>query len=178
VNQAVNSGDSASDISEGSTFYKTATMMHWSSPLGRREIALLIFSLTVFILAYNFDSALHFFGADFSSAIFLPFPPFSTSLISTDGRKPFGWRDRLEREIFGDWEWDEGHIARDRSERSRAKGHSTYGAIWLGRAETGVVAGEVFGDEAVNGVMRWWGDDVPRTSVLKHTPGAVFVLNH
>jgi hypothetical protein len=148
-------------------------MIHWSSPLGKREIALFIFSITVFTIAYNVDSALHFLGSGFS---FLHFPPFSTSLISTDGRRPPRWRDRLETEIFGDWDWDEGHVARDRSQRSREKGQSKYGAMWLGRVETGVVAGEVFGEQVVNGVMRWWGNDLPVTSVLKHTPGAVFVF--
>ena len=145
--------------------------MRWA--LDRREITLLLFSLSIFILSYNLAASLHW--SDIEPLFGLLHLPrlFSTSRISSDGRKPSQWRDKLELEIFGDWAWDKDHVAGDGSERSRSKGESKYGAMWLPR-DTGVLAREISGQESAHGAVRWWGKDVPKAHIVKHVPGAAF----
>jgi len=148
--------------------------MRWASPPNRREITLLLFSLTIFILAFNLDTSLRVLGLDpgeTQDAVLSRLPGLSTSDIATDGRKPTRWRDKLELEIFGEWGWDEGHVAGDGSERAQRKGEGRYGAQWVGRAETGVVTGDVFGHDSIKQVVHWWGNDVPQARIIKHIPG-------
>jgi hypothetical protein len=149
--------------------------MRWTAPPTRREITLVLFSLTIFILSYNLDTSLHFLGLDpvYKQGSYLSrFGLASTSAIASDGRKPLGWQDKLEREVFGDWRWDEGHVAGDGKERSqKKKGTGRYGALWIGRAETGVVDGDVFGNDKAHDVVNWWGNDVPKATLIEHVPG-------
>ncbi|KAH6917882.1 hypothetical protein BKA70DRAFT_1245623, partial [Coprinopsis sp. MPI-PUGE-AT-0042] len=78
----------------------------------------------------------------------------ATTIIGKDGRKPVGWQDRLELDIFGDWDWEEGNIAGNAAERSQGKGSGRHGAQWVRRDTT-----------------------VPTTVVLKHVPGYTIVDN-
>jgi hypothetical protein len=146
--------------------------MKWTAPPDRREITLVLFSLTVFILSYNLDISLRLLGLDPSTqrAIFNTLGLGELTVIEKDGRKPLAWRDSLENTISGDWRWDEKHVAGSGAERSQEKGIGRYGAQWLGRSETGEVSGEVFGEKSVNdGIVHW--DMIPRSTVLQHTPG-------
>lgn len=95
-------------------------MVHsWTSPPTRRELTLVLFSLSIFVLFYNLDSTLHLFGfssTSHSSSLFHPFSSSSSHAgsglpIGPDGRVPEAYRDALEKEIFGDWDWEEGRIA-------------------------------------------------------------------
>jgi hypothetical protein len=138
----------------------------WIAPPTRREITLVLFSLTVFIFAYNLDVTLtpH-------NAVFRKLGLASSSVIGKDGRRPSGWRDRLEDVIFGDWPWDEGHVSGDGAERSVVKGSNRYHAQWLGRGKTGPVGGSIYGDDKASDVINRWGNDVPTTEMIKHVPG-------
>jgi hypothetical protein len=138
------------------------SQMKWTAPPDRREITLVLFTLTVFILSYNLDSSLQLLGLSklgLGGAIG----------IDKDGRKPPRWRDSLEDTVFGEWAWDEGHVAGNGAERSQEKGTGRYGAQWIGRSETGDVSGAIFGETSANDVLDWW-DAVPRTQLVKHTP--------
>lgn len=145
--------------------------MRWLAPPDRREISLLIFSLTIFTLSYNIEGSIRLLGLD----------PFSVSsrlglgrskVIGQDGRRPPGWRDDLETKIFGDWGWDERSVAGDGEERRQAKGVGEHGAQWIDRRELGDVS--QFGKTKVNEAFLRWGDEVPRTKLLKHVPGEFF----
>src|SRR5438477_11201379 len=114
--------------------------MGWLSPPTRREISLLLFSFTVFIFAYNLDITL-----SPHNIVFRNLGLAGSSVIGKDGRRPPGWRDRLENAIFGEWRWEEGHVAGEGPDRRREKGTDRYGAQWLGRVEIGDVANEVYG---------------------------------
>jgi hypothetical protein len=59
------------------------------------------FCVTVFIVGYNVSTSLHLIGIDSSSV--LPFSSRSAQ-IGTDVRRIEGYRDRLENEIFGEWD--------------------------------------------------------------------------
>jgi hypothetical protein len=141
--------------------------MHWGwlAPPTRREISLVLFSLSVFIFAYNLDVTLS------PDNTVLRNLGLTSSVIGKDGRRLPGWRDRLENVIFGDWPWDEGHISGDGSERSTEKGSNRYRAQWLGRRTVGPIGGDIFGDDKVNEVITTWGGQVPTTAIVKHVPG-------
>lgn len=149
--------------------------MSWRAPPTRREITLVLFSLTVFILFYNLDTSFRFLGVDpvaSQSALLNKFG-LSKSIIGADGRRPPGWRDPLETEIFGEWGWEQGQVAGDGAEREKVKGADTkYGAIWMGKDKTG--AGEdqlIFGEGKASNTFMNWGDHVPQTKLVKHVPG-------
>jgi hypothetical protein len=150
--------------------------MSWRSPPNRREITLSLFSLTVFILFYNLNTSFRFLGVDpaATESALLSKLGFRKGIIGTDGRRPPGWRDPLEEEIFGEWGWEEGQVAGNGEEREKTKGEAgdKYGAIWLGKAKTGGSTQETFGDGTASEAFIQWEDQVPKTSVLQHVPGA------
>ena len=140
--------------------------MGWFSPPTRREISLLLFSFTVFVFAYNIDITL-----SPHNLVFRKLGLSSSSVIGKDGRRPPGWRDRLEDEIFGEWRWEEGHVAGEGPDRRRERGTDRYGAQWLGRNEIGDVVGEIYGTTTADNAILRWGDDVPITTMVRHVPG-------
>ncbi|KZT63320.1 hypothetical protein DAEQUDRAFT_815723 [Daedalea quercina L-15889] len=87
----------------------------WLYPPTRREITLVLFSLTVFILSYNLEASLQLVGVrpaklsgSYLSAIGLGG---QDPGYDRDGRRPKEWRDELENMIAGEWEWEEGKAA-------------------------------------------------------------------
>ncbi|KXN89323.1 hypothetical protein AN958_05821 [Leucoagaricus sp. SymC.cos] len=154
--------------------------MGWLSPPDRREITLLLFCTTVYILAYNLETSLQLLGVDSvatSGALFSRIGLGKTRAIDRDGRKPNGWRDKLENEIYGDWKWDEGHVAGNGDERTQRVGAGRHGAAWASRAEIGEVAGKLFGEVPVDEALQWWRNDAPQTKVLKHAAGYTVLDN-
>ncbi|KAF9450284.1 hypothetical protein P691DRAFT_665614 [Macrolepiota fuliginosa MF-IS2] len=155
------------------------------SPPDRRETTLFLFCIAIYILAYNLESSLQLLGVDSvatSGAVFTRIGLGKTRTIGSDGRKPSGWRDKLELAIYGDWGWDEGHVAGNGDERSQRAGTGRHGATWANRREVGKVAGKLFGEVPVDQALQWWRDDVPETKILKHTAGYtvldnVFIFN-
>lgn len=151
--------------------------MSWRSLPSRREITLVLFALTVFILFYNLDVSVRLVGVDPASSetALLSKLGLKKGIIGTDGRRPPGWRDPLEGEIFGEWGWEEGQVAGSGAERQKSKGEvegDKYGAIWLGQAKTGEgEKQEIFGEGKAGDAFVYWGDQVPETKVVKHVPG-------
>ncbi|KII87619.1 hypothetical protein PLICRDRAFT_176414 [Plicaturopsis crispa FD-325 SS-3] len=158
--------------------------MRWTAPPTRREVTLVFFALTTFILSYNIEFSLRLIGLEgggISSRLWRG----RGGAIDKDGRKPRPWRDRLETEIFGDWRWDEGHVAGDGEERQQAKGSDRYGAMWSGKIvtkETTEREQVVFGGTRVHDGMVELEGGVPETHLVKHIPGytildSVFFVN-
>ena len=149
--------------------------MGWFSPPDRREITLLLFCLVVYLLAYNIEISLHLLGVDSvatSGALFSRIGLGKTRALARDGRKPNGWRDALELQIFGDWIWDQGHIAGDSDQQAQKIGTDhQYGAAWASKAQVRQMADDVLGDLSVNQALQQWRDSPPQTKVLKHVPG-------
>ncbi|KAF8800564.1 hypothetical protein BYT27DRAFT_7199682 [Phlegmacium glaucopus] len=144
--------------------------MRWTAPPEKREIALVLVSLIVYFVAYNFEMSMDFLGIDpvaTQRVVFSGFGLGNTQVIGKDGRKPPGWRDALEADVYGDWEWDEGHIALDNLQRSHPKGSGRHGASWIGKADTS----ERLSELTVNDALQRWGGDIPQTQLLKHAPG-------
>ena len=150
--------------------------MRWSAPPERRELVLILFSVTCYLLAYNIETSLNYVGIDpvaAQGALFRRIGLGKTKVLARDGRKPAGWRDRLELTIFGSWNWDEGHVAGDESSRNQLrKGGGRHGAQWVERRAVRALDSERFGGDTVNGGHWWWGEDIPVTTVVKHVPGA------
>lgn len=149
--------------------------MRWTSPPTRREVTLVLFSVTVFIVSYNLDTSFRILGLDplaTQGAVLNKLGLGGASVLDKDGRRPLGWRDKLEDEIFGDWAWDEGHVAGDGAERSQSKGKGPYGALWAGRSESETLSSRSFGETTADDVIDWWGDKMPVTGLVKHVPGA------
>jgi len=84
-------------------------MPSWLAPPTRRELLLSLISLTVFVCAFNADTALHRLG--YSMRLYSPFSGVVAPTIGPDGRRPEAYRDALEDEIFGTWDWEPGRIA-------------------------------------------------------------------
>ncbi|KDR80331.1 hypothetical protein GALMADRAFT_61700 [Galerina marginata CBS 339.88] len=148
--------------------------MRWTAPPDKREITLVILCLTVYFLAYNIDASLQTLGIDPAAtqgAVFSRLGLGRSKDIGKDGRKPPGWRDSLEGAIFGDWTWDEGHVAGDGKERYQPKGTGRHGATWMERPKSVKVDDQAFGDSTVDNALQRWGDDLPQTRLVKHVPG-------
>ena len=152
--------------------------MRWTAPPDKREIALVFLSLTIYFLAYNVDASLEILGIDPSVARGAVFSRLGlgSRVIGKDGRKPPGWRDSLETEIFGDWPWDEGHVAGNGDERSQRKGTGRHGATWTRQGRKDDERGTVHGplrEPTVSNALQRWGRDLPQTEVVKHVSGNI-----
>ncbi|KAJ7666155.1 hypothetical protein DFH06DRAFT_1295308 [Mycena polygramma] len=140
--------------------------MRWTAPPTRREISLIIFSLTVFALAFNIDSSVRLAGLHRLGV--------GRTKIGADGRRLPAARDALEKAIYGDWAWDAENIAGD-LQRSQAKGVGRHGAMWLGKR--GAVTSRSLGETTVDQAFWRWSDALPRTKLMKHVPGYTVIDN-
>ncbi|KAF8187024.1 hypothetical protein K438DRAFT_1024603 [Mycena galopus ATCC 62051] len=150
-------------------------MMRWTSPPTRREISLIIFSLTVFALAYNIDSSIRVVGLN-RLRLGLGLGSGGGS-IGPDGRRASARPDALEERIYGDWAWDAGHIAGNGQERSQAKGVGRHGAMWVDKREVGELTGRSLGETTVDQAFWRWGEEIPKTKLMKHVPGYTVIDN-
>lgn len=140
----------------------------------RREITLVFLSLAAYFLAYNLEPL----GIDASATkgtVFRHIGLGTTKDLDSDGRKPPGWRDKLEDDIFGQWPWDKGYIMGHLRERGQSVGTGRHGALWIWRQKQEPPSETSFAD-SVNNALERWGDDIPQTKVVKHVPGKVFFL--
>ena len=136
--------------------------MRWLAPPEKREISLVLICLTVYFLAYNLEMSMEFLGIDPVTTHRVVFGGVGLhTLIGKDGRKPPGWRDQLEMDVYGDWEWNEGHTA---SDSSQPKITGNYSATWRWKDER-------YGEVTVNDALQRWGENIPQTQLLKHVPG-------
>lgn len=141
--------------------------MRWTAPPERREIALVLISLIVYFIAYNFEMSLEFLGIDpvaTQRVVFGGLGLGKTQVIGKDGRKPPGWRDALEMDMYGDWKWDEGSVADGSKPNVAGKDSVT----WTGKERTR----DRFGELTVNDALQRWERDIPQTQLLKHAPGS------
>ena len=141
--------------------------MRWTAPPDRREIALVLVLLAICFFAYNLETVRVDTTAT-QGALLRTFGLGRTKAIGADGRKPPGWRDRLENEIFGDWKWDEGHVIGHLRERSQPEVSGRHGASWLW-THSPVKSGEE--RITVHNALERWGEDIRQTKVVKHAPG-------
>lgn len=122
----------------------------WTAPPTRREITLVLFSLSVFIVSYNLNSSLQVIGLK-PTASLQKFGLGSDPGFDPDGRRPQAYRDDFENLIFGEWKWEEGHVAGVDAKHSTPHKH---------------LPGPPIHDE-----LLLWGDDRPATKLVKHVPG-------
>jgi len=151
--------------------------MRWTAPPDKREITILFLSLFAYFFAYNIDASLQILGIDrlaTQGAVFSRLG-IGKSVIGADGRRPAGWRDSLENEIFGDWNWAKNHVAGDGAERTQLKGSGRHGAMWLDSPPVGKVDRSPLGEGAVDDAAQQWGDNMPITTVVQQAPGESFV---
>lgn len=148
--------------------------MGWITLPDRRELTLILFSLTVYLISYNLDSSLSLLGLNPSAtqgAVLTRLGLGETKYIDSDGRKPEGWRDALEKQAYGDWGWDSDHVAGDGSERSQTKGTGRHGAMWMSKRMPGSTTSSFLGPSTIDQALLWWNDDLPITKLVKHAPG-------
>ncbi|KAF8068730.1 hypothetical protein FPV67DRAFT_1087364 [Lyophyllum atratum] len=159
--------------------------MRWTAPPDKRELRLIVFALTAFLLSYNVDNSIRLFGFDpevAHGAVLSSLGLGSSKVIAPDGRKPAGWRDALEDEIFGKWAWEAGQLAGDGEERSQQLGVGKHGAMWAGTKEVGDLRGKRFGETTVNDGFVRWEDAIPQSKLVRHISGFsildnVFIFN-
>ncbi|KAH9833308.1 uncharacterized protein C8Q71DRAFT_197365 [Rhodofomes roseus] len=153
----------------------------WLYPPTRREVTLVLFSLTVFILSFNLQASLQLVGVkpaklsgSYLSAIGLGA---QDPGYDRNGRRPKEWRDALENMISGEWEWEEGKVAAVAS--TTAAGPVGTAAIYNAEAGKGPGrgAGNAHGGIGVsNGVsprqqLVRWENEVPIARAVTHVPG-------
>ena len=137
--------------------------MRWLALPEKREIALVLISLVVYFVAYNFEMSVEFLGIDPVMTHRVVFGGLGRkTLIGKDGRKPPGWRDALETDVYGDWDWDEGYTASE----SQLKVDGKYPTIEERKAT------DESGGLTVNDALQRWERDIPQTQLLKHAPGS------
>ncbi|KAG6831203.1 hypothetical protein H0H87_005919 [Tephrocybe sp. NHM501043] len=148
--------------------------MRWAAPPDRRETQILVFAFCVFFISYHFDNSLRLFGFDPATTygtVSRSFGLGDSNAITFDGRKPPGWRDSVENEVFGTWTWEEGQIAGDGAERSQRVSEGSHKAAWLSRKEIGDLKGGSLGSLSVNDGFLRWGDNVPTSKLVRHVAG-------
>ncbi|TBU48064.1 hypothetical protein BD309DRAFT_950501 [Dichomitus squalens] len=167
---------------------------HWAAPPTRREVMLLLFSLTVFVLSYNLETSLGLVGVNPQklSASYLSSIGIGSKDpgFDVDGRRPAQWRDDLENLIVGDWEWREGEVSgvpRGQAARSGSGRHAmiyNFGKSLKGKRTRGKRDGEedhggvsLSTGVTVKDQFVRWGRDVPQTRVLAHAPGYTVLEN-
>ncbi|KIJ59389.1 hypothetical protein HYDPIDRAFT_118615 [Hydnomerulius pinastri MD-312] len=148
--------------------------MPWYSPPNRREISLILFSVSTFILFYNLESSFSHFGND----------PEVVAATSRSGRRnsklgaarelPTSWRDDWDMEIYGDWAWEEQQVAKNAQKREE-KARNMYSSM---KAPAPVSQDpRMFGTIGVNDGFVNWEDEIPMTSVIQHVPGYTILDN-
>ncbi|TFK83076.1 hypothetical protein K466DRAFT_555640 [Polyporus arcularius HHB13444] len=164
-------------------------MRSWTAPPTRREVTLLLFSLTIFVLSYNLETSLGLVGVrpQKLSSTYLSSIGLGTKDpgFDADGRRPKQWRDELEDMIVGDWEWREGEVAGSARSQSAPRGTGRYGLVYnfeSGRkarrsAEKGDRGVSLSTGVTVKDQFVKWGKEVPQTSVVAHTPGFTILEN-
>ncbi|KAI0760387.1 hypothetical protein C8Q74DRAFT_223807 [Fomes fomentarius] len=161
----------------------------WTAPPTRREVTLLLFSFTIFVLSYNLETSLSLVGVH-------PQKLKSTYLSSiglgardpgfdADGRRPKEWRDELEDIIVGDWEWHEGEVSGLSRGHATSSGSGSTAAVYnfgLSRkhhraADEGDKGVSLSTGVTVEDQFIKWGKEVPQTQVVAHTPGFTILDN-
>lgn len=119
----------------------------------RREVSLLLFALSVFLIAYNLNSTPSLSSLSSSSSASLNLladlsanallRARNSNILRKDGRRAKQYADALETDVLGDWEIN------------TRKSHdlSPYGVT----------------EEAQH--VFWEGGDVPRSTLVAHVPG-------
>ncbi|CAL1699413.1 unnamed protein product [Somion occarium] len=172
----------------------------WTSPPTRREITLLLFSFTIFVLSYNLETSLRVVGVSPTklNAGYLSTLGFGSKDpgLEPDGRRPVEWRDELEKLIVGEWEWKQGQIASvEHAQESlflKPLPESGEVSTYIYKAGAGKTASRSATREAIGvGLTKGvsigeqfvrWGERIPETRALVHVPGYtifenLFVLN-
>lgn len=118
--------------------------MLWYSPPTRREVSLILFSLTTFVLFYNLE----------------------VSFTSSSEREVNNKDDKSnwDEVIYGNWTWEEQQVAENARKHAHHKPTNDPVAISFHP--------HVFGTVGVNDGALDWRGAIPTTTVLKHVPGA------
>lgn len=148
--------------------------MRWLAPPTRREITLLLFCATVFTLAYNLENSLRFIGFDASAtqAVILSRLGYAPAAVLQDGRRPIGWRDKLDDAIFGNHDWNDGEVLDANLDQGQPLS-PPHSAMWIGKNQLNQLWPPTNEPGVSAGFWRW-NDDVPTTTLLKHVPGMCF----
>ncbi|KAK7686027.1 hypothetical protein QCA50_010838 [Cerrena zonata] len=175
---------------------------NWASPPTRREISLVLFAFTIFVLTYNIETSLRAVGVNTKlNAGYLSTLGFGNKDpgLDPDGRRPVEWRDDLEKVIVGDWDWKEGDIASvEHAQESLILldlGDAVEASTYIYKAGSGKTASRSATKEAIGvglnkgvtlgGGLVWWGEkgnNIPDSRALVHVPGYtvfenLFMLN-
>ncbi|KAI0754406.1 hypothetical protein C8Q80DRAFT_1138876 [Daedaleopsis nitida] len=157
----------------------------WAAPPTRREVTLLLLSLTIFVLSYNLETSLGLIGVrpQRLSTSYLAKIGLGTRDpgFDADGRRPAQWRDELEDLIAGDWEWREGEVSGHARSMSSVSGGSAmaYNFGMLRRRKRRIEKGEreVGLSRSMKEQFIKWGKKVPHTKIVAHTPGFTILEN-
>ncbi|KAI6148542.1 hypothetical protein BKA82DRAFT_992367 [Pisolithus tinctorius] len=145
--------------------------MAWYSLPTRREISIILFSLTIFVLFYNLESSFRQLRA---------LQGWVAQGVSKESGSAAGvnW----EEELYGDWTLEELEVAKNAEARHQEFVNNST-SLWGSRAQASTNSHpEIYGTVGVNDGYVHWGEELPTTTVVKHVPGStildhVFLLN-
>ncbi|TFK49178.1 hypothetical protein OE88DRAFT_1703601 [Heliocybe sulcata] len=165
--------------------------MSWIAPPTRREVTLVLFCLAAFILGYNLEVSLSTVGFDASrrAALSKKMGMSADPGLERDGRRPKGWRDQLEMDIVGDYEWPEGEVIRtwgadhewerygyDFSDLQDKDITWQHAASVLG-PQKGLQDVMVVGTTSPDEAKIIWKKNVPVSRIVAHVPGFTILDN-
>lgn len=130
--------------------------------LSRREVTLVLASVMIFMVFYNFDATFDFFANP-------KLPGISSNPTAGGGGS--------DMDIYGDWVSDERHISSVHKEQE-AKDDALEGVTWLKTDRVPEAQKQViFGNIGVNDGFMHWGADIPETRLVKHVAGFSIMEN-
>ncbi|KAI6107589.1 hypothetical protein EDD17DRAFT_1528370 [Pisolithus thermaeus] len=140
--------------------------MAWYSLPTRREISIVLFSLTIFVLFYNLESS---------------FQQLQTrqGWVAQGVSKQSGVAASVnwEEELYGDWTLEELQVAKNAQSRHQESVKNST-SLWGSRERASTnFHSEIYGTVGVNDGYIHWNEDLPTTTIIKHVPGST-ILDH
>lgn len=119
----------------------------------RREVTLVLFSVMIFVIFYNFDATF-----DLANTL-------SGSSAAGDG---------IDTDIYGDWVSEDIHVSSIHKQQEEKEVNADDETVWIKSDIIPEVQKQViFGNTYVNDGFLKWDLDIPQTKLVKHAPGRV-----
>lgn len=130
----------------------------------RREVTLILFSVMIFVLFYNFEAT---------------FDLYSNSKLATAFSKPSAAGGSIDTDIYGDWVSEDIHVSNSHKQQEEKEENADEDAVWIKSDFVSEAQKQViFGNTNVNDGFTNWGLDVPQTQLVKHVAGGCAATPH
>jgi hypothetical protein len=123
----------------------------------RREVTLVLFSVMIFVIFYNFESTFDFF---------------TNSKLASTFSNPLATGGGLDTDIYGDWVSEDIHVASIHKQQEEKEDSAEEDTMWIKSDLISEAKKQIiFGNINVNDGFKTWGSDMPQTQLVKHVAG-------